>query len=217
MPRASRPTRSSGRPGTPPARLTIRDPRPSDRTRLARWNRELAVHIARALPRYLATDLPARYGAVYVADRLGRIQRNGGFVLIAQWDGRPVGFVALDLPRDPSVLERWEGRPTVIAHVQDVYLDPNARGRGIGKALFREAERRLRALAVDALYLHAATTNRGALRFYRRLGFATDQVRFRKTLATPPRSWASAAARRARARRSLRPNARTIGRTARTR
>jgi ribosomal protein S18 acetylase RimI-like enzyme len=197
-------------------RLTIRDMRTTDRPLLARWDRDLALHIAREAPRYLSTNLPARYGKVDVADWLRKLRKKGGFVILAQRDHRPVGYISVDLPEDPKRLQLWEGRPTLIAHVQSVYVEPKARGKGIGEALFREVERRLRRFGFDALYLHAATTNQRAVRFYRRLGLETDQVRFRKVFAPPPKSWALVAVRRARARQALRRSMRGLGRKERT-
>jgi ribosomal protein S18 acetylase RimI-like enzyme len=185
-------------------RLVVREMRPEDGGLLARWNRDLAVHIARAVPQYLSPRPPAQYGQVYVAGWLRTLRKNGGFAIIAEWDGRPVGFVSVDLPEAPSRLQRWEGRPTVIAHLRDAYVEAPARRKGIGTALFDEAEARLRALGFDAVFLHAAPSNRGAMRFYRSRGFVVDQVRFRRRLGSPPKSWAVVATRRARARRRLR-------------
>lgn len=50
------------------------------------------------------------------------------------------------------------------------------RGRGFGRELVAEAERRLRELGCPKINLQVRHTNAQAMEFYRRLGFAVDEV-----------------------------------------
>ncbi|HSZ46975.1 MAG TPA: GNAT family acetyltransferase [Streptosporangiaceae bacterium] len=51
---------------------------------------------------------------------------------------------------------------------------PDHRGRGFGRLLMADAERRLRALGCPKLNLQVRGSNTAAIEFYRRLGFVVD-------------------------------------------
>jgi ribosomal protein S18 acetylase RimI-like enzyme len=55
-------------------------------------------------------------------------------------------------------------------------VDPACRRRGVGRALMAEAERLLRAEGCPKINLQVRTSNGEAIEFYRRIGFATDDV-----------------------------------------
>lgn len=64
----------------------------------------------------------------------------------------------------------WRGLKGL--YVVDLFIDGEARNRGIGLKLLREAARRGRAEGARFIKLEVLTTNDGAARFYERLGFA---------------------------------------------
>ncbi len=82
--------------------------------------------------------------------------------LIAEEDGEAAGF-ALFFP----VYSTWRGRAM---HLEDLFVRPQFRGRGIGKALLQEVA----ALAVRQgcviLYWHVLDWNTPAIDFYKTLG-----------------------------------------------
>jgi GNAT superfamily N-acetyltransferase len=83
--------------------------------------------------------------------------------LLAEEDGRALGF-ALFFP----TWSTWRGRPGI--HLEDLFVVPEARGRGIGRALLS----RVAAIAVERgcarLEWHVLDWNEPALGFYRALG-----------------------------------------------
>jgi GNAT superfamily N-acetyltransferase len=85
--------------------------------------------------------------------------------LIAEEDGEPAGF-ALFFP----VYSTWRGRSM---HLEDLFVRPRFRGRGIGKALLA----RVAALSVDRgcrlLYWHVLDWNEPSIAFYLSLGAET--------------------------------------------
>lgn len=85
--------------------------------------------------------------------------------LIAEEDGEPAGF-ALFFP----VYSTWRGRAI---HLEDLFVRPRFRGKGIGKALLT----RVAAVAVERgcrlLFWHVLDWNEPALSFYRSLGAET--------------------------------------------
>lgn len=83
--------------------------------------------------------------------------------LMAEWDGAPAGFALYFF--DYST---WLGRPGL--YLEDVFVDPPLRGRGIGKALLQ----RLAAIALEKgcarMKWEVLDWNTPAIDFYRALG-----------------------------------------------
>lgn len=84
-------------------------------------------------------------------------------VLIAEDDGSPVGFALFF-----HNFSTFEGRPGI--YLEDLFVDPAARGKGVGKALLA----RLAALALERdcarLEWWVLDWNEPAINFYRSLG-----------------------------------------------
>jgi ribosomal protein S18 acetylase RimI-like enzyme len=89
-----------------------------------------------------------------------------GVALIAEEDGRAVGFVFCVLGD--------RGRKT--AHVTDIYVRPDARNKGIGRALLAGILEPARAAGLDHASLEVLNRNSDARRLYERLGFAPVDV-----------------------------------------
>lgn len=88
-----------------------------------------------------------------------------GVALIAEDDAGPAGFAFAT----PLRGER--------SHVTDLYVRPDARGRGLGTRLMGEVAARARELGARWVSLNVGTSNRAARVFYERLGFEDVQIR----------------------------------------
>jgi ribosomal protein S18 acetylase RimI-like enzyme len=55
-------------------------------------------------------------------------------------------------------------------------VDPDQQGRGLARAIVTEAERQLHEAGCPKINLQIRTSNHGVIEFYRRLGYATDDV-----------------------------------------
>lgn len=189
----------------PPApAVVIRDARPADRARLERWHRGLGVLLAPLLPELTRSDLPSSYGKLYLAHTLRLQRKQGGFVLLAEREGRPVGFLTGLLQSVPGPVARMELWPSQEGFVMDVFVEEGARGEGVGRALFDAAERRFVEMGCDNVQLNVIATNEGARRFYARRGYTDVGLRMRKTVARRPISWDAARGRRREGRRRSR-------------
>ena len=84
-------------------------------------------------------------------------------VLLARVDGRPVGaaVIAFDTPG----VDMLEGRRD-LAVLWDLRVAPDARGQGVGAALFRAAEEWARARGCTELKIETQNINVPACRFY---------------------------------------------------
>jgi ribosomal protein S18 acetylase RimI-like enzyme len=89
-----------------------------------------------------------------------------GVALIAEEEGRAVGFVFCVLGD--------RGRRT--AHVTDIYVRPEARNKGIGRALLSGVLDPARSAGLDHVSLEVLISNREARRLYERLGFTPMDV-----------------------------------------
>jgi ribosomal protein S18 acetylase RimI-like enzyme len=93
------------------------------------------------------------------------IDRNPGLFLVADDEGSVAG----------AVIGAWDGRRAWVYHLA---VDPALQRRGIGRMLMDELERRLRAVGATRLNLLVEQGNAPVADFYRRLGYAPDDLLF---------------------------------------
>lgn len=128
----------------------------------------------------LATDQRA-HGSHLLGDR-NRTAVRGAIVqrivaenvLVARSNGVPVGFAMVTV--DGGRYEQDERRGLL----ENIYVEPDARNRGIGSALLAAAEETLRSAGVDVIALEAMAANDAARRFYRSHGYEPHRVEFEK-------------------------------------
>jgi GNAT superfamily N-acetyltransferase len=90
-----------------------------------------------------------------------------GAVFIAKVDGRAVGFAALDW--------KWSSlKATRIGYLEDLFVDPDARGHGIADALIEICAERCRELGMPAMQWQTAPDNLRAQQVYNRTGADFD-------------------------------------------
>lgn len=104
---------------------------------------------------------------VSMADAAGRAT-DGGVLLVAVEDGRVVGTVTLYLA-DGS--EQWRPGDAMFRFLA---VDPAARGRGVGRALFRACLERARAAGKRRMALHTTEWMTTARAMYERAGFRRE-------------------------------------------
>ncbi|AUX08003.1 sporulation regulator-like protein [Halalkaliarchaeum desulfuricum] len=108
-----------------------------------------------------------------------------GTVLVARPEGdepatedleEPLGFVMFSM-------ETGRYRQDVARGIVDnLYVRPEARNRGVGSQLLEAAEGTLREAGAEAVSLDAMAENEGARRFYRRHGYRPHRIEFEKRL-----------------------------------
>ena len=147
--------------------LAIEPGRPADVPLILQLIRELAdyeqlAHVVTATEDDLASTL---FG-----------ERPAAEVRIARWNGEPAGF-ALFFPNYSTFL----GRPGL--YLEDLFVRPAFRGRGLGRALLRELARIAVLRGYGRLEWWVLDWNDSAIGFYRKLGATpmTDWTVFRLT------------------------------------
>ncbi|HET9040175.1 MAG TPA: GNAT family N-acetyltransferase, partial [Gemmatimonadales bacterium] len=98
-----------------------------------------------------------------------RLEREESVVFVAERDGRAVGFVQL-YPLFTSTADR----PRRLWLLNDLFVAPEARGGGVGRALMDRARRLAEETGAAGLELATARTNTVAQRLYDSLGYRGD-------------------------------------------
>jgi GNAT superfamily N-acetyltransferase len=86
-----------------------------------------------------------------------------GALYIAEEDGRLIGFAVMD----------WKWASTAgarVAHLEDLFVDPDARGKGVADALIARCAERCRELGISSLGWMTAPDNHRAHKVYDRSG-----------------------------------------------
>lgn len=119
--------------------------------------------VARALIDALNAELSSRYpeaGATHFRLDPEEVGEGRGAFLIASKDGTPIGCGAV---------RRIEERT---GEIKRMYVVPEERGRGVGRALFDALEAEARALGLSRLVLETGVRQQEAIALYERAGFS---------------------------------------------
>ena len=125
--------------------------------------------VAAALISALNAELASGYpepGANHFRLDATEVAPGAGCFLVVRWRGSPVGCGAL---RRLSPNEHEFGPD--VGELKRMYVAPEVRGRGIGRALLMRLEGEARALGLTRLVLETGTRQTEALALYRSAGF----------------------------------------------
>lgn len=110
------------------------------------------------------------------AERIGCIIDNDRQALVvARCAGRVCGLIALDFMY-------YLPLGTTTCRITALVVTPDAQGRGLGRQLLREAERRARTGGAARLEINSGSQRTDAHRFYRDNGYSDGTLRFIKRL-----------------------------------
>ena len=150
------------------AEFTIRPGRRDDAAEAARlWVQSAEEHTAHD-PVYETAPGAEKTMRRFLAD----LASSGhSFLFVAVADGRVVGFISGELR---------EGSPTFLpktwASVDDVFVEPDHRNRGMGRALLQSVGEWARQRGASGISLQVAAANARARKFYEELGFREISV-----------------------------------------
>lgn len=145
--------------------MLIRDPRPEDE---AAWRRLWSGYVA-----FYESEVSEEV----TAGTWRRLLTQGSNMLgrIAEWQGEMAGFTV-------SVLHPASWTLTPACYLEDLFVDPDRRGHGIGQALIEDLLATARERGWSRLYWHTRQSNAVARRLYDRFAKADDFVRYRVIL-----------------------------------
>jgi diamine N-acetyltransferase len=134
--------------------LTIRPAVPSDNALIRTYIAELADY-ERAPEKAVATEADiARH--VFGEHPLVRVE-------MAEWEGRPAGFALWFFN-----FSSWEGKPGV--YLEDLWVRPEFRGKGIGKALLQHLAKRAVEHGCTRYVWQVLDWNTPSIAFYQAMG-----------------------------------------------
>ena len=110
------------------------------------------------------SDLPLAHAFL-----AARLERGESVIFVAERGGRPIGFVQLY-----PLFSSTAARPRRLWLLNDLFVAPEARGGGVGRALLARARRLAEETDAAGLELVTATTNAGAQRLYESVGYRRD-------------------------------------------
>ena len=137
---------------------------PLDQTEVIVQRADILSATARSLIEALNTELLGRYpeeGACHFRLDANEVANGQGAFLIALRSGQPVGCGAV---------RRIE---TNTGEVKRMYVVPQERGRGVGRAILNAIEAEARALQLSRLVLETGVRQTEAQALYQRAGFST--------------------------------------------
>ncbi|MDQ8699815.1 GNAT family N-acetyltransferase [Hyphomicrobium sp. LHD-15] len=142
--------------------MIIRDAFPSDESS---WRQLWAGYLA-----FYESDLAEEVTAK-TWERLIRRQ-DGFYCRVAETSGNVCGFSL-------SVLHSGTWTADPICYLEDLFVAPEHRGRGIGEALIRDLVATAKSKGWSRLYWHTQGANAAARSVYDRFTLADDFVRYR--------------------------------------
>jgi GNAT superfamily N-acetyltransferase len=147
--------------------IRIRDAEPRDRPHLLAMIGDL-----NAFEGQLEADRidSALTSATHLAEVERVIAREGGFILVAEHaiDGRILGFTAVMVLEDsPFILPRYRR----YAYIGDLYVVPEARGRGVSGKFLNVIKPRVAAKGLSRIGIGSLAVNKDARNAYDKLGF----------------------------------------------
>jgi len=164
-----------GRPGKPAliargsdrsqmSSIIVRAGRPADVGAVGDlWEQMLAHHVARDR-RYLTASTAREAFLRYIRLRVLRSPDNR--LLIAEVDGKPVGFLIARVERGGPVFLNPD-----FGYITDASVHEDYRRQGVGRALFEAAKSWLRAKGMTNIRVSVASENPDGVAFWRDLGF----------------------------------------------
>lgn len=111
-----------------------------------------------------------KYGASQV---LGMLDKSATPVFVAVEDNQVLGYGFCQIKtyhQDPVIADHTE------LYIDDLCIDENIRGKGIGKAIYQQICRYAKQRRCSSITLNVWSCNESAMRFYEKLGLKPQKI-----------------------------------------
>lgn len=130
-----------------------------------------AIHVRSWQVAYQGIVPSAFLGSLSVEDRENvwrhNLERESSETWVAEEDGQVLGWISAARSRDPDV-------PPTTGEVWAIYVDPPHWRQGVGRRLWREAERHVDTSGFAEITLWVLKENAQAIAFYESIGLAIE-------------------------------------------
>jgi ribosomal protein S18 acetylase RimI-like enzyme len=148
--------------------FTIRPGRREDAAQAARlWMQSAKEHTSHD-PIYATSPGAEKVMRRFLADLTSS---NHTFLFVAEYGGQTVGFASGELRESSPAF-----RPKTWASVDDVFVEPDYRNLGVGRALLESVKVWAKERDTDGVSLQVAAANERGRKFYEELGFREVSV-----------------------------------------
>lgn len=121
------------------------------------------------------------FGEVRVGALLKEVQESDGLILVAEVNGRPVGFAVGTIGRtDP--IGALECHPITRGNLVEFFVDPSSRRSGVGSMLLERLEEHFESRGCTYIGTEVFAPNLDAQCFYRQVGFEERDIFMMKPL-----------------------------------
>src|SRR3989344_9501815 len=158
--------------------FSIREYKDSDREVLVDCMERLQDYVIAVDPLRLVSRAP-EFGELYTAWLLGIMKEQDGIIYFAEKEGRVIGCGAGMLPPQ-SLSEQAGGVPSKNGRVQELYVDAEFRGEGVGQALMQKMEDYFRKMGCDVAVVEVFAPNKNAHTFYKTNGYDERDINLMK-------------------------------------
>jgi ribosomal protein S18 acetylase RimI-like enzyme len=149
-------------------------------------DRNTLIAFVEAIQEHERIDVPglkpgAHIGASYTELLLRRVRERDGCMLLAQEEGRAIGFACAWVDEDDDPLLEEGVREH--AYISDVYVEEASRRMGIASALLLAIEEQMRDRGCQRIRICSKAANAVAVEFYRTSGYIPYEIIFSKELS----------------------------------
>lgn len=109
--------------------------------------------------------------------RNGVKRKNTNFVLVAEAQGRIIGFIYCMTQKKPIVYKVKK-----LGYIRDLFVLPKYRKKGIAKLLIQEVEKEFKKRKLKHIALDVLVGNKQAIKVYKKIGFKEFGKDMRKTI-----------------------------------
>jgi ribosomal protein S18 acetylase RimI-like enzyme len=149
-------------------------------------DRDTLIAFVEAIQEHERIDVPGlkpgpHIGASYAELLLLRVGERDGCILLAQEEGRAVGFACAWMDEDDDPL--LEDGVREHAYISDIYVEEASRRMGIASALLVATEEQMRDRGCQRIRICTKAANAVALECYRKSGYIPYEIIFSKDLS----------------------------------
>lgn len=161
--------------------ITFREYTDADKDLLQSFIEKLQDYVVTTDPIQRIRRLPG-FGPVAVERTLKSFHNNHGKIYFAVDNGREIGYVFGFLFDKQSEENLLEVVPTKVGQVDDLYIDEEYRGQGIGKMLLQKIEEYFKDQGCDSVWMEVFASNTNAHNAYLKLGYMDREIGMLKKL-----------------------------------